>query len=80
MFKIAENKLRYFLSERVLFYIRETTSIAMRTITLTAQHCLSLAAIMRQGASVVWSGFRGYQLVKSGPEIALDNRTQEVRG
>lgn len=48
----------------------------MRTISLTAQHCLSLAAIMRQGTSVVWSGF----MVKYGPETALDNRTQEVRG
>jgi hypothetical protein len=48
----------------------------MRTIALTIQHCLSLAAITRQGSSVLWSGF----MVKYGPETALDNRTQEVRG
>ncbi len=48
----------------------------MKTITLTAQHCLSLSAIVRQGTSVVWSGF----MAKYGPETALDIRKQEVRG
>ena len=65
---------------RVLFYIRKTHLIAMNSITLTTQHCLSLAAMTRQGASIIWSGFMGYGLVKYGPETALDNRTQEVRG
>jgi hypothetical protein len=48
----------------------------MNSITLTTQHCLSLAAITRQGASIIWSSF----MVKYGPETALDNRKQEVRG
>jgi len=52
----------------------------MRTLSLTVQHCLSFAAITRQGASIIWSGFMGYGLVKFGPETALDNRMQEVRG
>jgi hypothetical protein len=52
----------------------------MKTLSLTTQHCLSLAAITRQVASVIWSGFTGYQMVKYGPETALDNRKQEVRG
>jgi hypothetical protein len=64
----------------VLFYIRKTYSIAMKSITLTAQHCLSAAAITRQATSVIWSGFAGSKMVKYGPETALDNRTQEVRG
>ena len=52
----------------------------MNSITLITQHCLSLAAITRQGASSIWSGFTGYKMVKYGPETALDNRKQEVRG
>jgi len=52
----------------------------MNSITLTAQHCLSLAAMTRQGSSIIWSGFTGYKMVKYGPETALDNRTLEVRG
>ena len=52
----------------------------MKTLSFTAQHCLSLSAITRQGAGGVWSGFMGYALVKSGPETALDNRMLEVRG
>jgi hypothetical protein len=52
----------------------------MKSITLTAQHCLSAAAITRQATSVIWSGFAGSKMVKYGPETALDNRTQEVRG
>src|SRR5271170_868975 len=74
--KIIENKLRLFLLSCVLFYIKETHSTAMRTISLTTKHCLSFAAIRLQGTSAIWSGF----MVKYGPNTGLEDRTKEVRG
>ena len=61
---------------RVLFYIKETHSRAMKTISLTTKHCLSLAAIWLQAASVLSSRF----MVKYGPNTGTEDRTQEVRG
>jgi len=74
--KILENKLRYFLLVRVLFYIKKSHSRAMRTISLTTKHCLSLAAIWLQAASVLSPRF----MVKYGPNTGTEHRTQEVRG
>ena len=71
-----ENKLRYVLHSRVLFYIKETHLTAMRTISLTTKHCLSFAAIRLQGTSAIRSGF----MVKYGPNTGLEDRTKEVRG
>ncbi len=48
----------------------------MKTISLTTKHCLSLAAIRLQGASVVLSGW----MPKYGPNTGLEDRTLEVRG
>jgi hypothetical protein len=52
----------------------------MKTISLTTKHCLSLAAIGLQAASVLSSRFMVYQMVKSGPNTGTEDRTQEVRG
>ena len=49
---------------------------AMKTLSLTTQHCLSLAAIWLQAASVLSSRF----MVKYGPNTVSEDRTQEVRG
>ena len=61
---------------RVLFYIKKSHSKAMKTISLTTKHCLSLAAIWLQAASVLSSRF----MVKYGPNTGTEDRTQEVHG
>ncbi len=48
----------------------------MKTLSLTTKHCLSLAAIWLQAASVLSSRF----MVKYGPNTGIEDRTQEVRG
>jgi hypothetical protein len=68
--------MRLFLLSSVLFYIKETTSTAMRTISLTTKHCLSFAAIRLQGTSAISSD----SMVKYGPNTGLEDRTKEVRG
>jgi len=52
----------------------------MKTLSLTTEHCLSLAAIWLQAASVLSSRFMVDQMAKSGPNTGTEYRTQEVRG
>ncbi len=65
---------------RVLFYIKKSHSKAMKTLSLTTKHCLSLAAIWLQAASVLSSRFMVSQMAKYGPNTGIEDRTQEVRG
>jgi hypothetical protein len=64
------------LPAHVLFYINKSHSRAMRTLSLTTKHCLGLAAIWLQAASVLSSRF----MVKYGPNTGTEDRTKEVRG